>query len=150
MMTAGAFLASVGFLAVVGTAPLTVAHAIDDVGTTSPASGGPEEPLEAAGITAEPDEAMGAIMKQPDPLPPVGPRVRWAPTTRPQPERTPGPPSSTRPRPPPTTRPTWTFTRGQEGLQRTSTKSSARARTRAAPAVHEGPGLQTARWDSPR
>lgn len=61
MMTAGAFLASVGFLAVVGTAPLTVAHAIDDVGH-SVTSTADQKALEAAGITAEPDEAMGAIL----------------------------------------------------------------------------------------
>lgn len=61
MMTVGAFLASIGFLAVVGTAPLTVAHAIDDVGS-SVTNTADQRALSVAGIDAEPSEAIGAIM----------------------------------------------------------------------------------------
>lgn len=61
MMTFFAFFASVGFLAIVGTYPLTVAHGIDDVGSkvTSTAD---QKALEVGGIDAKPEEALGAIM----------------------------------------------------------------------------------------
>ena len=61
MTTAAAFLASVAFLAVVGSAPLAVAHAIDDVGHNV-ISTADQKALEVGGIDAEPAEAMGAIM----------------------------------------------------------------------------------------
>lgn len=61
MLTLFAFGASVTFLAVVGAQPLTVAHAIDDVGSNT-ISTADQRALEVTGIDAKPSEAIGGIM----------------------------------------------------------------------------------------
>lgn len=61
LMSAGSFLAAVAFISFVGTYPIQVAQAIDGVGSNAIAAAD-QRSLEVAGIDAEPQEAVGAII----------------------------------------------------------------------------------------
>lgn len=61
LVSGGSFLAAVAFISFVGTYPIQVAQAIDGVGSNAIAAAD-QRSLEVAGIDAEPEEAVGAII----------------------------------------------------------------------------------------